>query len=81
TRNVGGAVASVNKNRCIMCLTCLRTCPFGVPKEDKKEGVIFVDPAACQGCGSCASACPRSAIEVAHHTNEQYLAMIEALFP
>ncbi len=79
-RDVGGAVAVVNNQQCVLCMTCVRTCPFGVPRLDAAEGVIYIDPAACQGCGNCASACPRSAITVGHHTNDQYLAKITALY-
>jgi heterodisulfide reductase subunit A-like polyferredoxin len=76
---VGGAVARVDPQKCAICLTCLRTCPFGVPKVNQAEGVINIDPAACQGCGNCASACPRKAIEVMHHRDRQFVAKITAL--
>jgi len=76
---VGGAVARVDPLKCAICLTCLRTCPFGVPRVDPAEGVVTIDPAACQGCGSCASACPRKAIEVMHHRDKQFVAKISAL--
>jgi len=76
---VGGAVAVVDPQKCAICLTCVRTCPFGVPRVDQAEGVIAIDPAACQGCGSCASACPRKAIELMHHRDDQFLAKICAI--
>ncbi|MFZ5451992.1 MAG: FAD-dependent oxidoreductase [Thermodesulfobacteriota bacterium] len=76
---VGGAVAVVDPQKCIICLTCMRTCPFGMPRVDSVEGVVVIDPAACQGCGSCASACPRKAIEVRHHRDRQFVAKISAL--
>jgi heterodisulfide reductase subunit A-like polyferredoxin len=76
---VGGAVAVVDPQKCAICLTCLRTCPFGVPRVDQAEGVVTIDPAACQGCGSCASACPRKAIEVMHHRDDQFLSKIWAI--
>jgi heterodisulfide reductase subunit A-like polyferredoxin len=76
---VGGAVAVVDPQKCAICLTCVRTCPFGVPRVDQAEGVISIDPAACQGCGSCASACPRKAIELMHHRDDQFLAKIGAI--
>ncbi len=76
---VGGAVAVVDPQKCVICLTCVRTCPFGVPRIDQTEGVIAIDPAACQGCGSCASACPRKAIELMHHRDDQFLAKICAI--
>jgi heterodisulfide reductase subunit A-like polyferredoxin len=76
---VGGAVARVDPQKCVLCLTCTRTCPFGVPRVDHEEGVIEIDPAACQGCGSCASACPRKAIEVRHQRDDQFISQIAAL--
>jgi heterodisulfide reductase subunit A-like polyferredoxin len=75
---VGGAVAEVDPLKCAICLTCLRTCPFGVPRVDQAEGVVAIDPAACQGCGNCASACPRKAIEVRHNRDRQFVAKISA---
>lgn len=79
-RMVGGAIAVVDGDICVRCLTCVRTCPFDVPKYDEAKGIVNINPAACQGCGNCASACPRGAIEVAHNTNEQYLEKICSLF-
>lgn len=76
----GGDVAHVDPERCVLCLTCVRTCPYGVPRVDEDEGVIVIDAAACQGCGNCASACPREAITVGHNTDEQYIAKIRALY-
>ena len=76
---VGGAVAAVDPQKCIICLTCMRTCPYGVPRVDQAEGVITIDPAACHGCGNCASACPRKAIELMHHRDKQFLSKIGAI--
>jgi heterodisulfide reductase subunit A-like polyferredoxin len=76
---VGGAVAQVDAEKCAICLTCMRTCPYGVPRVDYAEGVVAIDPAACQGCGNCASACPRKAIEVMHHRDRQFISKISAL--
>jgi heterodisulfide reductase subunit A-like polyferredoxin len=76
---MGGAVAVVDPQKCAICLTCVRTCPYGVPRVDPAEGVVSIDPAACQGCGSCASACPRKAIEVMHYRDAQFLSKICAI--
>jgi heterodisulfide reductase subunit A2 len=72
-------VAWVDPQKCVFCLTCMRTCPFGVPRVDHAEGVVEIDPAACQGCGSCASACPRKAIEVKHQRDDQFISQIVAI--
>ena len=76
---VAGSVAQVNPLQCVACLTCVRTCPYGVPRMDESEGVVVIDPAACQGCGNCASACPRKAIAVNHNLDEQFIAKITAI--
>jgi heterodisulfide reductase subunit A-like polyferredoxin len=76
---VGGAVAQVDPQKCVICLTCMRTCPYRVPRVDHAEGVIAIDPAACQACGNCASACPRKAIEVMHHRDRQFISKINAI--
>ncbi|MGA8571645.1 MAG: FAD-dependent oxidoreductase [Desulfobaccales bacterium] len=73
---VAGTVAQVDPLKCVACLTCLRTCPFGVPRMDEGEGVVVIDPASCHGCGSCASACPRKAIAVSHYLDNQFNAKI-----
>jgi heterodisulfide reductase subunit A-like polyferredoxin len=77
---VEGAVAKVDSTRCAMCLTCVRTCPYNVPRVNEEEGVVTIDAAACQGCGNCATACPRGAIEVGHSTDDQFIAKICALY-
>ena len=76
---VGGSVACVDPKHCIICLTCMRTCPFGVPRVNQREGVVQIDPAACKGCGNCASACPRKAIEVMHSRDRQFISKICAI--
>jgi heterodisulfide reductase subunit A2 len=77
--NVGGQVAVVDQERCIVCMTCARTCPFGVPQVDE-GGMIYINPASCQGCGNCASACPRKLIQVQHQTDDQIIAKEMAIF-
>ncbi|MFH0787553.1 MAG: NAD(P)-binding protein [Pseudomonadota bacterium] len=77
--NVGGQVAVVDQERCIVCMTCVRTCPFGVPQVDA-EGMITINPASCQGCGNCASACPRKLIQVQHQRDDQIIAKEMAIF-
>ena len=75
---VGGIVAVVEPEKCAVCLTCVRTCPFGVPYIGE-EGHAVIEPAICQGCGACVSECPGKAIKLQHFTDEQILAAAEAL--
>ena len=70
---VGGVISVVAPDKCVGCLTCVRSCPFSVPKINE-NGVAYIEPAACQGCGICAGACPRKAIKLQHYTDEQIMA-------
>ena len=76
---VGGVVAVVSPEKCAVCLTCVRTCPFGVPYIDSEKGHAVIEPAICQGCGACVSECPGKAITLQFFTDEQILAAAEAL--
>ena len=70
---VGGVVSVVDPDRCAACLTCVRSCPFDVPRIND-EGVAYIEAAACQGCGICASMCPSKAIKLQHYSDEQVMA-------
>lgn len=86
TLEVGGIVAQVSTDQCVGCLTCVRTCPFGVPKikydlmgVGEIAGAAYIEPAQCQGCGTCVAACPAKAIDLMHYTDAQVLPKIDAL--
>jgi heterodisulfide reductase subunit A-like polyferredoxin len=76
---VGGVVAEVNPERCAVCVTCVRTCPYGAPSIGE-EGYAIIDPAECRGCGVCVAECPSKAITLKHFTDEQIIAKEDALF-
>jgi heterodisulfide reductase subunit A-like polyferredoxin len=79
---LGGVVAVVDPEKCVGCLTCTRTCPFGIPQVLEDEGRIgvgglggaaFIDDALCQGCGTCTGECPANAIQLINYTDEQMM--------
>ncbi|MFH1923147.1 MAG: FAD-dependent oxidoreductase, partial [Planctomycetota bacterium] len=74
-----GVVSEVNTDDCAGCLTCVRTCPYGVP-EIGEDGVAHIEPASCQGCGVCASVCPRKAITTRHYRDDQIISKVDVLF-
>jgi len=76
---VGGVVAQVTPERCAVCLTCVRTCPYGAPSIGE-EGYAVIDPSECRGCGVCVAECPGKAIRLHHFTDEQIIAKEDALF-
>ena len=75
---VGGVVAHVDESKCVACLTCVRTCPYHVPRINER-GVAIIQMANCQGCGSCASECPAKAIQLLHYRDAQIIAKTDAL--
>ncbi len=87
TLTTGGPVAEVNKEMCVACLTCVRSCAFGAPRIVNHEksiggilGAAHIEPALCQGCGVCTVSCPAGAIELKHYTENQMGAKLDALF-
>lgn len=76
---VGGVVAAVDQEKCAACLTCVRVCPFNVPKINR-EGVAEIEAVACQGCGTCAGECPAKAIQLQHYKDQQLLAKVAGAF-
>jgi formate dehydrogenase (NADP+) beta subunit len=54
-----GAGAEVIEEKCAACLTCLRVCPFDIPKV---TDVAHIESALCQACGICIAECPANAI-------------------
>ena len=68
-----GVVAEVKRDRCSSCLACVYSCPYHVPVMDS-DGISFIDPRGCQGCGICAAECPAKAIVFKHYTDPQTIA-------
>jgi heterodisulfide reductase subunit A-like polyferredoxin len=78
TLHLGGVIAEVDESRCTGCLTCVRTCPFGIPEMQYERcgvgelgGAAWSYPGRCQGCGTCTAECPARAIQLRHYRDEQ----------
>ena len=63
---------------CSRCYLCLDACPYGARYVEPPAGQVSVDPAACQGCGSCAAICPNSATVMGDHEDFTLMGLIEA---
>jgi len=77
---VGGPIAVVDQDKCVGCLTCVRTCPFHIPKIDSSVvgvgnfvGAAYIEPTLCHGCGTCTSECPATAIQLVNYTDTQIM--------
>ena len=76
---VGAQVSRVDQSKCISCMTCVHSCPYGAPfvnKDHKAE----IAAAKCMGCGICASECPARAIQLNHFEAKQFNVMLDDLF-
>jgi len=79
-------VAMVDPLKCVGCLTCVRICPYNVPKIDITFtgaggiiGAAYIESAICHGCGICASECPARAIQLGHSKDAQTLSKLDAM--
>ncbi|HSV32064.1 MAG TPA: 4Fe-4S binding protein [Atribacteraceae bacterium] len=63
----------VDEEKCVLCLTCLRTCPWGAVciEGESKRRKAQVRWELCRVCGLCASSCPASAISITGHIEKR----------
>ncbi len=56
--------STVDEEKCVLCLTCLRTCPWSAIDIDgsSKRKKARINWEQCHLCGLCASSCPAGAI-------------------
>jgi heterodisulfide reductase subunit A-like polyferredoxin len=87
TMTTSALVARVNPELCVGCLTCVRICPYGVPRINPELagvggiwGAAEIESVICHGCGSCAAECPAKAIEMMHYKDAQVFKKLDALF-
>jgi heterodisulfide reductase subunit A len=72
-------IASVDADKCVYCLTCVRVCPYHAMGKNIEERVAQPVTTACQGCGICAAECPAEAIELRNLSRGSVLAAMRAL--
>ncbi len=74
-------VSVVDIKRCVACGKCIQVCPYQAIEEVEIRGQkkAHVIETVCQGCGVCTATCPQGAIQVAHFTDNQLLAEVNAL--
>ena len=76
---LSAVTAKVDTDNCVKCLTCVRSCPFGVPQFNTEAREIEINEALCHGCGVCTAVCPRQAIGLSFYEDDQIICKIDAL--
>jgi heterodisulfide reductase subunit A-like polyferredoxin len=74
---IGGSVAEVDPEKCSVCLSCIRSCPYTAPFINE-NGKAEIDIQTCQGCGICVGICPSKAIQMYGYTDAQIEAQSSA---
>jgi heterodisulfide reductase subunit C len=68
-----GKAAWVERELCVSCLTCVRVCPWEIPRLDE-QGVAAIDARGCRACGICVAECPAQAIRLNQSEDERLIA-------
>jgi len=68
--------ASVDAEKCVLCLSCLRICPCGAIDIDIVTKAASVSALTCQRCGICVALCPAGAIELPGYMTKQLAAEV-----
>lgn len=72
---------------CTGCFLCITACPYQAIEEEMITGpdgeiikkIARVNPALCQGCGTCVAFCRTKSIDLQGYSNEQILTEVVAL--
>ena len=76
---VEGKCSVVNQQKCVACGVCELVCPVGAVTVDLVQRVSVVNEAICKGCGACVASCRSGALNLKGCTDEQLMAMLEAV--
>jgi len=61
---------TINYEKCIGCMTCVKKCTHGVYTEEKGKPKVVAPKNCVVGCTGCESVCPKGAIS---HQPKEYL--------
>ncbi len=58
----GSSVFHINPDQCVLCYSCVRTCPVKAIEVKPNATAANIVGSRCVSCGSCVPACPTDAI-------------------
>jgi heterodisulfide reductase subunit A-like polyferredoxin len=67
---------TVDPDKCALCLTCVRACPYKAMVVDAENEAAKSLPEACQRCGICVGECPARAIQLPAWSDAALLAQL-----
>jgi len=68
--------AVVDPDKCVLCLTCIRSCPYKAMQVNREKGVAESVAQVCQKCGICAGECPAKAITLPVYSDSVLLSLV-----
>jgi heterodisulfide reductase subunit A-like polyferredoxin len=77
TLHVELSTATVDEDKCAICLTCIRVCPHQAMTIDGEKNIAENLPQACQRCGICVGVCPARAISLPGYSEDVVLAFLD----
>lgn len=51
-----------DKERCILCGKCAKSCPMGAILLERESRSLRIDNSQCVRCGTCVKLCPKEAL-------------------
>jgi heterodisulfide reductase subunit A-like polyferredoxin len=81
TLSVDTAHAVVDGDKCVLCLTCVRSCPFKAMGIDAADRRADCRAELCRRCGICAGECPNKAIALPAWSDPIVLGLAEPAPP
>ncbi|MFX1559372.1 MAG: FAD-dependent oxidoreductase [Promethearchaeota archaeon] len=68
--------AEIDTDKCFDCDLCTELCPYTAISGTGEERRVMFE--LCQGCGTCAAACPKNAIDMRHYRVRQIIPQVQA---
>jgi heterodisulfide reductase subunit A len=64
---------------CSGCGICIQACSYNAISLNQRTKMVEISDALCEGCGTCTPSCPSGSLSLRNLTDQQILAMIEAI--